>query len=172
MKKIVIVCSLLFACQAFAFDSALWLEKREILSREAERLMCAYTNYAAKVSEPAENVVVPVESFPDGAIKTLVQAKKAQYFLQEGFIWAENVVVKRFRSPGKLEFRIDARNCIIDRSTKSGWANGRAIIRHDGTVFYGDGIYFSSTEGFVSSYRDTRMEIGGIKSGSIKEAVR
>lgn len=160
------------AVQAAAFDSEAWLEKREILSREAERLMAAYTNYAAKVTDPAENVTVPVESFPNGAIKTVVQAKKAKLFLQEGFIWAENVVVKRFRSPGKLEFRIDARNCIIDRSTKSGWANGKAIIRHDGTVFYGDGIYFSSPEGFVTSWRDTRVEIRGIKTGSLKEAVK
>ncbi len=157
---------------AEAFDSEAWLEKREILSREAERLMSAYTNISAKVAEPAENVTVPVESFPDGAIKTVVQAKKAQYFLQEGFIWAENVVVKRFRSPGKLEFRIDARNCIIDRATKSGWVNGKAIIRHDGTVFYGDGVYFSSPEGFVSSWSDTRVEIRGMKTGSLKEAVR
>lgn len=172
MKKIFTISLLAAAAQAAAFDSTTWLEKREILSREAERLMAAYTNISAKVTEPAENVTVPVESFPDGAIKTVVQARKAQYFLQEGFIWAENVVVKRFRSPGKLEFRIDARNCIIDRSTKSGWANGKAIIRHDGTVFYGDGIYFSSPEGFVTSWRDTRVEIRGIKTGSLKEAVK
>lgn len=172
MKKIFTISLLAAAAQAAAFDSTAWLEKREILSREAERLMAAYTNISAKVTEPAENVTVPVESFPDGAIKTVVQARKAQYFLQEGFIWAENVVVKRFRSPGKLEFRIDARNCIIDRSTKSGWANGKAIIRHDGTVFYGDGIYFSSPEGFVTSWRDTRVEIRGIKTGSLKEAVK
>lgn len=172
MKLFFIIPLLVFAVSAPAFDSTAWLEKREILSREAERLAVAYTNYAARVSEPAENVSVPVESFPDGAIKTLVQARRAQYFLEEGFIWAENVVVRRYRAPGKLEFRIDARNCIVDRSTKSGWANGKAIVRSDETVFCGDGIYFSAPEGYVSAWNDAKIEMRGVKSGSLKEAVR
>ena len=172
MKALFTILLLAVAPQAMAFDSSAWLEKREILAREAERLRAAYTNYCAKVSEPAENVTVPVESFPDGAIKTVVQANKAQYFLQDGFIWAENGVVRRFRSPGNVEFRIDARNCIIDRSTKSGWANGKAIIRHDGAVFYGDGIYFSAPEGYVSAWSDARVEMRGLKKGSLDKVVR
>lgn len=172
MKRILTIAVIALSFRSMAFDSTAWLEKREILSREAERLMVAYTNFAARVSQPAENVAVPVELFPDGAIKTIIEAKKAQYFLQEGFIWAENVVVRRFRAPGKLEFRIDARNCVVDRTTKSGWANGKALVRHDGTVFYGDGIYFSSPEGYVSSWRDTKVEVRGVKSGSLKEVVR
>ena len=140
---------LLLAPCAVAFDSAAWQEKREDLSHEVSRLRTAYKTCASGDQAPAEEVVLPIETFPDGSVKTTVQAKKARYFLQSGLVWANGVVVLRFREDGSTEIRLEAAECVVDRLTKSGWAEGDVKLEQGGTVCRGRGVYFSSPEGFV-----------------------
>ena len=72
------------AATAQAFDSAEWHGKREVLLREAERLQAAYSNCLASAQEPAEDIKVPVETFADGSVKTVVAAKRARFFMHTG----------------------------------------------------------------------------------------
>ena len=74
---------------SLAFNSEEWLGKRELFAREAERLRAAYTNCVARLETPAEDVTIPVETFEDGSVKVMIFAKKAQYFLDKGLVWAE-----------------------------------------------------------------------------------
>lgn len=150
-----------------AFDSAAWLEKRELLTQEALRLKAAYTNCVARLGTPAENVTVPIETHPDGSVKAIVFAKKAQYFMDSGFVWAEDVVVRKFKKDGTLDARIDAKNCVIDRWTKSGWAEGAAKIVQGTTTFTGRGVYFSSPEGYVKVFRETELDAKNLKTGGL-----
>jgi len=153
---------------AFAFDSAEWLEKRELLAREAERMRQVYSNCAAKVQNPARDVVIPVETYEDGSVKVLVQAKKAQYYLDSGLVWGENVAVRLFKRDGTPDGRIDARRCVVDRKSKSGWAEGRAAVVYDKTTFQGTGVYFSSDESYVKVFEDSYIESKDLKFGGIK----
>lgn len=150
-----------------AFDSSAWLEKRRLLTEEALRLRSAYSNCVACLQVPAEDVTVSLETHPDGSVKTVVYAKKAQYFLDSGFVWAEGVVVRKFKKDGALDVRIDAENCVIDRWTKSGWADGRAKIVQGTTVFTGRNVYFSSPEGYVKVFLDSALDSKGLKVGGI-----
>lgn len=151
-----------------AFDSEAWLQKREMLSREAERLATAYTNCVARLTEAAEDVNIPLETFEDGSVKSSVTAKKAAFFLDTGLIWAENVCVRKRDRDGQTVAQIDARNCVIDRVTKSGWADGRARLIHGTTVFQGEGVYFSSPEGYVMVRRGSQIESTDLKFGGVK----
>ena len=160
-----IVLSMLAASAALAFDSAGWLEKRELLTREAERLRAAYSNCLSRVKSPAEDVTVPVETFDDGSVKTVVAAKKAQFFLKEGLVWAEGVVIRKFKADGEQETLVEAASCVVDRATKSGWAEGRAVVKHGGAVFRGEDVYFSSPESFVHVGRNMEMESVGMAPG-------
>ena len=83
-------------------------------------------------------------------MKLSIEAKKSQFFLDEGIVWAEGVVIRKTGADGKEVSRIEADNCVFDRNTKSGWADGRLTLTHGGTVFSGRGVYFSSPEGYVS----------------------
>ena len=148
---------------AFAFDSAEWHGKRELFAREAERLMAAYTNCAARVENPAENVTIPVEAFADGSVKTRVNAAKAQYFLKEGLVWAEGVEVVQHASDGTVEGRIKAATCVVDRNSRSGWAEGAAKVTHGKTVFSGSGVYFSAAESYVQVFGESRVESDEIR---------
>ena len=152
---------------SFAFDSAEWLDKRELLAREAERLQAAYTNCVAMLEVPAEDVTVPVETFEDGSVKVIIYAKKAQYFLDKGLVWAEGVAVKRFKKDGTQEAMIEAQNCVVDRFSKSGWAEGAATVTHGKTVFRGNGVYFSSPEAYVKVFDDVRVDSKDLKFGGL-----
>ena len=163
------VCTLAVFCSLvpslFAFDSDGWHGKREVFAREAERLRAVYSNCLVQVAVPAENVTIPVETFDDGSVKVMIFAKKAQYFLDKGLVWAEDVTVRRFKPDGTLEAKIEAKNCVVDRFSKSGWAEGLATVTHGKTVFKGEGVYFSSPEGYVRVVERTDVESKDLKFG-------
>jgi len=159
---------LLSTTGALAFDSVEWLGKRELFAREAERLRGVYSNCVARLETPAENVSVPVETFEDGSVKVLVMAKKAQYFLDTGLVWAEDVVIQKFRKDGSDDGRIEAKNCIVDRLSKSGWAEGPAVVTHDKTVFKGRGVYFSSPDSYVKVFENSDIESKDLKFGGVR----
>ncbi len=175
MRILLLAASLLLPVAACAFDSVAWLGKRELLSREAERLVSAYTSCVARLETPAENVSFPIESHPDGSIKSVIKAKRAQFFLDTGLVWGTNIVVRQMSTNGVVEAEIRADNCVVDRSTKSGWVSGHASAMYDGNEVEGDGIYFSFSEEFVTIYTNTLIrakeqkfdtsEITGIKPG-------
>ena len=150
MKWFVNTVSALAVSTAAAFDSDAWLRKREDMAREASRLKALYADCAAKATEPAENVAVPIESHPGGAVKSSVFAKKAQFFLESGLIWGEGVVVRELKADGSEFARIDAENCIVDRNARSGWAQGRVKAVYGGTVLEGEGVYLSFAGEFVA----------------------
>lgn len=140
-----------------SFDAEAWLSKREILTREAERLRGAYSNCLARVDHPSENVKVPIETFPDGAIKSMLTASRVLLFLDLDFIWADHVVIEQLSEKGAKPAHLEAAFGVVDRQTKSGWAEGPARLEYETTTCTGEDVYFSSPEGFVSIYRDTRI---------------
>lgn len=160
--------AVLLPCAAYAFDQAAWMERREVLSREAERLRAAYSNAVESAMESAESVVVPLETNADGSIRLSISAKKSKFFLKEGLVWAEDVALCRFGDGGAESSRIEAKSCLFDRSTKSGWAEGPAKIVHAGTVFEGRDVYFSAEEEYVMSLGGSRLETKGVKGGGLK----
>ena len=155
----------LMTFSALAFNSEDWLGKRELFAREAERLRAAYTNCVAHLETPAEDVTVPVETFDDGSVKVMIFAKKAQYFLDKGLVWAEDVTVRRFKEDGRLEALIEAKNCVVDRFSKSGWAEGSAKVSHGKTTFRGRGVYFSSPEAYVKVFERADVDSQDLKFG-------
>ena len=157
-------CSLI-PVPSLAFNSEEWLGKRELFAREAERLRAAYTNCVANLQTPADDVTIPVETFDDGSVKVMIFAKKAQYFLDQGLVWAEDVTVRRFKPDGTLEAYVEAKNCVVDRFSKSGWAEGQASVTHGKTTFRGKGVYFSSPEAYVRVLESSEVESADLKFG-------
>ena len=159
MRKTLIALLAFAPAAAFAFRSDEWLAKREILSREAERLQAAYTSCVARLDEPAADVTIPFERHADGSVKASVTAKKAQVFLDTGMIWGSEVVVSQFSTNGVEDAHVEADGCVIDRVTKSGWVQGHARALHLGNEVEGDGIYFSFEEEFVTIYANTKIRV-------------
>jgi len=169
MRLSIEIAVLLAALSAHAFDSVAWLGQRTLLDHEAERLRAAYPKFRERVLVPAENVVIPVESYPDGSVKTSVFAARAHIFLQDGFVWAEGVEIRQLRKDGTEESRIDADNCLVDRSTKSGWTEGHARAKYrDQAELEGDNVYFSASEEYVKIFTNTVLRAEGRVLNSIR----
>ena len=157
-----------FSPALFAFNTAEWTEKREALNCEAERLHSVYSNCLKRTDAPAEDVTVPLEKHEDGSLKTVVFAKRARYYLNEGIVFAEDVVVRKFDKDGEENSRIEAKSCVIDRFTKSGWAEGPASVKHHKTLMKGEDVYFSSPENYVKTYRRTDVFSTDLKVGGLR----
>lgn len=167
MKARISIFLALLAANVFAFDAAAWQEKRDILQKEAARLQAAYALCVSKLQVPAEDVEVPVETFEDGSPKVVAHAKRAQYFLDSGLVWAEDVRIRKFKKDGAIDIQIDALHCVVDRFTKSGWAEGEATIVQGETKFRGKGVYFSSPEGYVRVFEDSEIVAKDLKFGGV-----
>lgn len=168
MKAVLSIFLLATALTGSAFDSVAWAEKRQALAVEVERLRVAYSNCLVNVTQPADDVTVPLETYDDGAVKTVVYARKAQYYADSGLVWAEGVVIKKFKQEGELDTRIDAHRCIVDRNTKNGWTEGMARITHHKTTMFGQGVYFSSPDAYVKVYDQSHVVSKDLKFGGLR----
>lgn len=157
---------------AFAFDSGKWLAERGDDS-DMLRLRAAYESCVKKIEAPAENVTFPLETYPDGTVKSRLRAGRAYMFLDTGFIWGENIRVEQYKSDGKtVEGYLTADNCIVDRKSKSGWVQGNAHMDWDGTTIKGRGIYFSFEREFIKIFSQTEIRAKSLKLGSGKELLQ
>lgn len=152
---------------AQAFDSEAWFARREILTREAERLQETYSNTLARVTEPAEHVIIPIETRKDGAITLKITAEKAQIFISEDLVWAKGVVISKFDDNIREIARIESESCLFDRSTKSGWSEGKTRVKHGKSIFDGEDVYFSSDEGYIMSLKRSRIISKDLKFGGV-----
>lgn len=151
-----------------AFNSAKWMEKREAMSDEAVRLQAAYSNCVARLTSLSEGITIPLETNPDGSVRTSVYAKKAQIFEDAPLVWAEDLVMTKLGDDGKERIRIDAERCVIDRIARTGWVDGHARVTHGKTTFEGDGVFFSATNGFVTVYSKADMKSADLKLGGLR----
>jgi len=163
VKYLAIALAMVAGSAAQAFDLSAWSAQRDLHLREAERLRAAYSNCLQRLDHPAEDVSVPVETYENGAVRLVVQARRVQFFLDSGLVWAENVVVRRLAPDGSVETRIDARSCVVDRFTKSGWAEGAARVQHGKTSLSGKNVYFSSPESYVRIFEGADLQSEGVK---------
>ncbi len=150
MKKAIAAISAIVALTGLAFNSERWLAERSDDS-DMLRLRAAYRDCVAKLESPAENVVFPLETFPDGSVKSRLTAARAQMFADSSFIWGENIRVEQFREVGSTNVwaSLDAENCIVDRKTKTGWVEGVAKMTYGESSVKGRGIYFSLPREYI-----------------------
>lgn len=158
------------ASTAFAaeFEPALWLEKRAALTDEAMRLKAAYEECQTKVKEPAQDITIPIENYPNGSVKASVYAAKAQFFATSPYVWGEGVKIRQYTEDGVCAAEIDAANCIVDRKSRSGWADGAAKVTYSKTFVEGADVYFSLAEEYVMILSHTTITSADIKFGGLK----
>ena len=161
-KMLAVILTLVSCCTAVAFSSAKWLEERNDDS-DMLRLRTAYADCVAKLAQPAENVAFPIETYPDGTVKSRLKAKRAQLFLDSGFIWGEGIRVEEYGRDGKVSGWLTADNCVVDRNTRTGWVEGAATLSYNDTVVKGRGVYFSFDREFIKIFSQSEIRAKGLK---------
>ncbi len=163
------------ACAAagwvFAFDSGRWMAERGDDS-DVVRLREVYDRRVSEIAHPAENVAFPIETYPNGVVKSRLRAGKAYMFLDSGFVWGANVVVEQYKEDGKTAMgTLTADCCIVDRKTKTGWAPGFAKIVWGDASVSGRGVHFDLGREFVKIFADTRIEAEGFGGKEAKSVL-
>ena len=161
-KVLAIVVALAFFGAADAFSSAKWMEERNDDS-DMLRLRTAYADCVSKLAQPAENVAFPIESYPDGTVKSRLKAKRAQLFMDTGFIWGEGIRVEEYGKDGKMSGWLTAENCVVDRATRTGWVEGAAMLSSNDTIVKGRGVYFSFGREFIKIFSQSEIRAKGLK---------
>lgn len=157
---------------AAAFDSVRWLSERGDDS-DMLRLREAYADCVKKIETPAEKVAFPLETFPNGVVKSRLRAEKAYMFIDTGYIWGEDIRVEQYKEDGKtVEGFLTADNCIVDRKTKSGWVEGNAKMDWEGTNIKGRGIYFDFDREFIKIFSQTEIRTKALKLDVGKELLK
>ena len=85
---------------------------------------------------PIENLVLPLESHPNGRVKTLLRAKTGLVPV-DGIVRGTGVLVERYDDSGRLDCIIAAENCIFDRETQRGYCEGNVRIERKGVRITG-----------------------------------
>lgn len=160
MKWLVSIVCLCATIGAFGgFSSEKWLAERGDDS-DVLRLRAAYADCVKKIEAPAENVSIPLESFPDGTVKSRIMAARAHIFADSPFVWGEKIRVEQFKEDGKLHASLDAENCVVDRDSKSGWVEGNAQMVYGDSSIKGRGIYFSLSREFIKIFSQSEIRTG------------
>ena len=107
----------------------------------------------------------PLETFPDGSVKSRLTAARAQMFPDTGYIWGEKIRVEQYKNPGTTNVwaNLVAENCIVDRKTKSGWVEGDAMMVYGDSSVKGRGIYFSLPREFIKILSKCEIRTKGAK---------
>ena len=168
-QTVFVKCFLATACALVAlagmsFNSEQWLAERADDS-DMMRLRVAYRDSVAKVESPAENVVFPLETFPDGSVKSRLTAARAQMFTDSEYIWGEDIRVEQYREAGSTNVwaSLKAENCIVDRKTKSGWVEGSATMVYGDSSVKGRGIYFALPREYIKILSNCEIRTRGAK---------
>ena len=162
-KSLVIVWALALCGTVGAFSSERWLEERNDDS-DVMRLREAYAKCEANKGQPAQDVVFPLETYPDGTVKSRLKARQAQLFIDTGFIWGEGIRVEEYDRQGKITGWLEADNCVIDRGTRTGWVKGAATLSYQDTIVKGRGIYFSFDREFIKIFSQSEIRAKGLKT--------
>lgn len=159
---------LLAAGTAAAFSSEKWLAERADDS-DMLRLRAAFAECAQKVVAPAENVSMVLESYPDGKVKSRINAARANIFPDSGYVWAEKIRLEQFDQTGTNKTAsLVAENCLVDRTTKTGWVDGNANMTYGDSTVKGRGIYFSLTREFIKIFSQSEIRTKGGKIDSVR----
>lgn len=162
MYKTLIMSFAVAAFSACAFSSAQWLAERND-DGDMLRLRKAYAHCVAHLESPAENVVFPLETLPDGTVKSRLRARRAQLFIDSGLIWGEGIRVEQYDKDGKVDSFLEAENCIVDRKTKTGWVDGDAVISYGKSTVKGRGVHFSVDREFIKIFSKSEIRTTGLK---------
>ena len=162
MYKTLIMSIALAALPVCAFSSAQWLAERND-DGDMLRLRKAYEQCVAQLESPAENVVFPLETLPDGTVKSRLRARRAQLFIDSGLIWGEGIRVEQYGKDGKVDSFLEAENCIVDRKTKTGWVEGDAIMSYGKSTVKGRGVHFSVDREFIKIFSKSEIRTTGLK---------
>jgi hypothetical protein len=132
-------------------------------AEEWRPLMERWDAAKAAMTSPVEQLVLPLDAYPNGRIKARLRAEKAQMLLED-MIFAEGVTVELFSEEGRADGKLTAEGCLFDRKNKNGYCEGLVGVEKDGDRLKGKGMYFSFEAQFIKIMADCEIRTQRMKN--------
>jgi len=142
-------------------DVARWFNRHP--AEEWRPLVEKWSTVKSAMTSPVENLMLPLDYFPNGGLKAQLRAKKAQMFL-DGLIFAEGVNVELLTEDGKPDGRLTAEGCLFDRKAKRGYCEGRVTVEKSGDRLKGRGMCFSIDDQFIKILNDCEIRTSRVRN--------
>ena len=124
-------------------------------------------------ASPVDHLTLPIEHYDNGRIRAVLHAGKAAV-MNTGMIWAWQVTVDRFDSVGAPDGRIEADDCLYDRTTRRGYCADAVMLVQSNATIRGTGLYWTmATQRMrILSNAVVRLQHGFASAGSGTGATR
>lgn len=115
---------------------------------------CGYGGVFAQ--EPLEGLRVPVDFYPNGQVKTELQADRAE-ILPDGRIRAEGIEFRTFETNGTLDVTIRAADAIADRGEKEANSERPVSLMREALLLTGEGFVWNGKGETIRILRRVRL---------------
>ena len=105
---------------------------------------------------PLSGLRFPMEHYPDGTIRTMIHAMKAEAPVGKP-VTAEGVTVKMMLPDGTVETRITMQDCVIDRDRQTANSRGDVLLERKDAVITGTGMRWSGKDETVFIKSNVRV---------------
>lgn len=173
---------ILFAADGTSsFEGAVTESRLAGWEADEQRLRAAYADCLAGVVNPAEGVVIPLQTSSDGRPQVTATAGKAHYFevpdaaapakgrkrgKRKILVWCQDVTVRMFdENDGSVSVELHAPGGLFDRETMSGWLDGAVTGRWETAPVAGTGVYFACAKAKTGEKQRMMLSYMKIASG-------
>jgi hypothetical protein len=112
-----------------------------------------WSEIKGRMTNPIENLTLPLDYYPDGTIKARLIAKHSQIF-ENGTVFASGVEVVMYDVGGQVSGHLVASDCVFDREKSHGYCRGAVEVRYNNDVLKGVGMYFSIADEYIKILSD------------------
>lgn len=127
-------------------DVARWFNRHP--DARWRELAAQWETARAAMTEPVQNLILPLDTHPSGRLRAVLRAARAQ-MLDGGMIIAEEVRIDLYDEAGQPDGWLTASGCLYDRNQKDGFSPGEVRIMKGSDRLKGRGLYFSITDEYL-----------------------
>lgn len=102
----------------------------------------------ARMTNPVENLTLPLEYHPGGRVKARLFAEHSQIF-EDGIIFASGVRVNLYDDKGVVNGYLITENCLFDRAASHGYCKDHVEAKYNSDTLRGVGMYFSISGEYI-----------------------
>lgn len=104
-------------------------------------LSAQWDEAASAMRTPVENLTLPAEYHPNGRVKVMLHAKRAQ-MISLDVIFARGVHFDLYDEKGAPDGSMDMDDCLFNRKSGEGYCRGRVNLVYGSDKLKGVGLYF------------------------------
>lgn len=114
---------------------------------------------AASTNAPIENLRIPLAVWPNGKVRTQVNAASAQIPEADGDVVASRIRIEMFRENGELENLVMAQDCRYNREKGVATSDSNVHVEREGALMTGRGFEWNGSNEVVKVRNNVKVTL-------------